>query len=202
MVSYGDEFGYYYIENFLMQLQLGQIKSRPQDPNLAPLREVDLNWSGAEGGLELYEVLPYLAVPSVTEFRGGMIRLEGPLDPFPTQVFHTTSVTLPVSNLDAPAMVSFLSCFHSLKRFEYEHAGIMVGDKIFSPSSVNEGLTNSEHCLEELVLSNDDRYVSPRPDDFLPCPSGSLSFSFHAAQPADSSSDLPSKWTLADSYNK
>jgi hypothetical protein len=168
MVSYGNEWAYPFIESFLRQLKVGQIKSRPQDPRLGPLREVALNWAGTEGGLELYEVLPYLAVSSVTEFRGRMIRLQGLLGHSRMQVFHTTAVSLAASSLDARAMVSFLSCFHSLKRFEYEHRVTMDGDRIFSPWFVNKGLTNSEHCLEELVLSNDDRYVSPGPVDLHP----------------------------------
>jgi hypothetical protein len=35
-----------------------------------------------------------------------------------------------------------------------------MGDDVFSPSSVNAGLTNSEHCLEELALYNNYRYWS------------------------------------------
>jgi hypothetical protein len=168
MVSYGNLSGYPCIDSVLLQLQLSQIKFRPQEPCLGPLREVDLNSSGSWPGLGLDEALLYLAVPSVTEFRGRRIRIKGSLEPFQTQVFHTTTVILAESQLGP--MGSFLSCFHSLKRFEYEYARLKIGDEVFSPSSVNEGLTNSEHCLEELVLYNNNRYWGERdsPDDLHP----------------------------------
>jgi hypothetical protein len=158
MVSYGREDRNPFIGRSLMDFRLGQLKSRPQDPSFGSLRTVNLIWCGTKGGLEVHEVLPYLNIPSVTEFRGRMIRLDGKRYRVGAQAFHTTTVQLVLSCFDARGMIAFLSCFHSLKRFDYEHAGYLLGGEIFSPPSVNEGLTNSAHCLEELVLYNGDQY--------------------------------------------
>jgi hypothetical protein len=109
MVSYGNLSGYPCIDSVLLQLQLGQTKFRPQEPCLGSLREVDLNSSGTWPGLGFCEALLYLAVPSVTEFRGRRIRIKGSLEPFQTQVFHTTTVILAQSQLDP--IVSFSAAF-------------------------------------------------------------------------------------------
>jgi hypothetical protein len=61
---------------------------------------------------------------------GRRVRIKGSLKPFQTQFFHTTTVILAESQLGA--MVSFLSCFHSLKRFEYEYAQLKFGNEVFS----------------------------------------------------------------------
>jgi hypothetical protein len=88
---------------------------------LRNLSSVTLNYSDqiyfVTFGLEL--AIPWLRLPSVKAFQthGGIHEIM-PFDN--SHVFSTTSLIMKYNNLDSEFFRGFLSCFTSLKHFEYE----------------------------------------------------------------------------------
>jgi hypothetical protein len=158
MVSYGSEVADWI--DYLLQ-QVATAQKDPRLPKFFPkLRKIELTYWDTKGQMNLDYILPYLKLKTVAEFKGGKIGshvFPGGLSRFDDVVFTTNNVSLTQSNLKAEVMRRFCSCFYSLKRFEYQHAGVTSGGLArFLPSAVREGLQNSKHCLEELILMNTD----------------------------------------------
>jgi hypothetical protein len=152
---------YSYLTEILSKMEQRQLETNAEY-KLPVLREVYLK-AGPTGclvapGLTFDLVAPYLRQSSLLKFEAHHVFLDSVI---PEQIFHATSVTLSYSHLSSDALRSFLRCFRSLRKLDYEETGIDEGDEVPLPESLMEGLQNSQYCLEELSLRiTDPNWVS------------------------------------------
>jgi hypothetical protein len=133
-------------------------------------------------GIEVLQILPYLALNSVTHLSTHMMcelhfdpSMHQPSPtpetiytyPLPQFNFKSTAFSMRHSIVEPDALQSFLSFFSALKRFEYhfdydlETCDAMMWHPSFVPRNVTDSLAHLSETLEELVITEaEDTYTT------------------------------------------
>jgi hypothetical protein len=153
MVAYGSENCYPFIQNVLSRAARLQNEKSRSLFSMQRLDSVSLRHHDMKSGLGMHYIMPFLDLKSVKNFKGHMVS-DANYQWDPNSTFETSDVSITYSNIDAISLQRFLRHFTSLRRFEYEHAGAIVGDSDLVPAAIGRGLSHLTESLEELDITN------------------------------------------------
>lgn len=153
MIAYGNENCYPFIQNVLSRAARLQKMNSRSFFSMQRLHSVSLHHHDMKFGLGMHYIMPFLDLKSVKTFKGHMVS-DANYQWDPDATFDTLDVSISYSNLDAISLQRFLRHFTSLRRFEYEHAGAIVGDADLVPTAIGRGLSHLTDSLEELDITN------------------------------------------------
>jgi hypothetical protein len=153
MVAYGSENCYPFIQNVLSRASRLQHEKSRSLFSMQKLHSVCLKHHDMKSGLGMHYIMPFLDLRSVKVFKGHMIS-DANYQWDPTSTFDTDEVSITYSNLDAISLQRFLRHFTRLRKFEYEHAGAIVGDSDLVPMAIDRGASHLVESLEELDITN------------------------------------------------
>jgi hypothetical protein len=116
------------------------------------------------GTLEPFLTLSTVSTVRVFNFADDNLRLSDGDEPkqIDLAVFNIKDLSLVRSNMDEDFIFTFLSGFHSLRRLQYFHTNDLGVGRILIPRRFKEGLSNSKHSLEEVILN----YYFPAQHDY------------------------------------
>lgn len=133
-----------------------------QNPShsLKHLKSFSTAYWDTEGGMGIYSILPFCALPSLTTVRANCLEEEDGfvLYRYPPEQYHVQNLRIENSCVGGNTMKDLLSCFTSLQKFYYEHGGAIVGMAEFLPQRIGEGLAHLHNSLQELVLLSNEIY--------------------------------------------
>lgn len=169
MLAYGSENCYPFIQNVLSRAARLQDEKSCSLYSMQRLSTVSLQHHDMKSGLGMHYIMPFLDLRSVKNFKGHMVS-DANYQWDPNSTFDTSNVSITYSNIDAISLQRFLRHFTSLRRFEYEHAGAIVGDSDLVPTAIGRGLSHLTESLEELDVTNWDInwMISDDDDSFEP----------------------------------
>jgi hypothetical protein len=153
MLAYGSENCYPFIQNVLSRAAKLQDENSRSLYSMQRLNTVSLQHHDMKCGLGMHYIMPFLDLRSVKDFKGHMVS-DANYQWDPTSTFDTSSVSITYSNIDAISLQRFLRHFTSLRKFEYEHAGAIVGGSDLVPTAIGRGLSHLTESLEELDVTN------------------------------------------------
>jgi hypothetical protein len=116
------------------------------------------------GTLEPFLTLSTVSTVRVFNFTDDNLQLFDDDEPkqIDLAVFNIKDLSLVRSNMDEDFMFTFLSGFHSLRRLQYFHTNDLGVGRVLIPRRFKEGLSNSKHSLEEVILN----YYFPAQHDY------------------------------------
>ncbi|KAH8648796.1 hypothetical protein BGZ60DRAFT_422993 [Tricladium varicosporioides] len=121
--------------------------------------------------------IPNITLINFAESPSSYSMMFGSVSDSPTQI-KTQELDIQDSQLSPPLLKSMLTHFFALRCFRYEHGdswGLLLPSRLLIPRTLKEGLYNSRHSLEELVLSDRDYpWGETREDDLRKLPFGSM----------------------------
>jgi hypothetical protein len=132
---------------------------------LPDVRDMEFHDSCLElGTLEPFLTLSTVSTVRVFNFADNNLQLFDDDEPkqIDLAVFNIKDLSLVRSNMDEDFMFTFLSGFHSLRRLQYSHTNDLGVGRVLIPRRFKEGLSNSKHSLEELILN----YYFPAQHDY------------------------------------
>ena len=153
MLGYGSESCYPFIQNVLSRAARLQEEESRSLYSMQRLTTVSLQHHDMRSGLGMHYIMPFLDLKSVKNFKGHMVS-EADYQYSPSWTFDTLNVSIRYSNVDAISLQRFLQTFTSLRKFEYEHAGAIVGKADLNPAAIGRGLSHLKGSLEELEVTN------------------------------------------------
>jgi hypothetical protein len=169
MLAYGTENCYPFIQNVLSRAARLQNEKNCSLYSMQRLTTVSLQHHDIKYGLGMHYIMPFLDLKSVKNFKGHMVS-DANYQYSPDSTFDTSNVSITYSNVDAISLQRFLQHFTSLRKFEYEHAGAIIGDADLVPTAIGRGLSHLKRSLEELEVTNWDInwMISDDNDSFEP----------------------------------
>lgn len=169
MLAYGTENCYPFIQNVLSRAAKLQDEKSRSLYSMQRLTTVSLQHHDMKSGLGMHYIMPFLDLKSVKNFKGHMVS-DANYQWDPDSTFDTSNVSITYSNIDAISLQRFLRHFTSLRRFEYEHAGAIIGNADLVPTAIGRGLSHLKRSLEELEVTNWDInwMISDDDDSFEP----------------------------------
>ncbi|TPX22095.1 hypothetical protein DIZ76_013960 [Coccidioides immitis] len=149
-----------------------------EKPIFSSLSHISISWYDVdEGGLRLYRVLPFLKLPSLRSFHGGMItedypveddlcetdsvgEVDSPQSEKPLlRTSNVTEIEFSASNGKRGMFDAIYSCAR-LELFKYEHADGGVPGDFFDPCAFRTSLEGAKSTLRSLWLDYDSRHYS------------------------------------------